>query len=97
MSWVIYIWFHLEILHREYLNLQVKWIEQIEYDENLIPQLPELLISSRIGLGAKRWFTTLQRHCENISTLASINLDEIYPGDSSFFFLMFLKYVLKNG
>ncbi|CAF2149855.1 homeobox-leucine zipper protein HDG6-like isoform X4 [Brassica napus] len=62
---------------------EVKWIEQIEYDENLIPQLPELLISSRIGLGAKRWFTTLQRHCENISTLASINLDEIYPGLSS--------------
>ncbi|CAN6987447.1 unnamed protein product [Brassica rapa subsp. trilocularis] len=62
---------------------EVKWIEQIEYDESLIPQLPELLISSRIGLGAKRWFTTLQRHCENISTLASINLDEIYPGLSS--------------
>ncbi|KAH0902267.1 hypothetical protein HID58_041770 [Brassica napus] len=62
---------------------EVKWIEQIEYDESLIPQFPELLISSRIGLGAKRWLTTLQRHCENISTLASINLDEIYPGLSS--------------
>ncbi|KAL0688422.1 hypothetical protein Bca4012_088099 [Brassica carinata] len=30
---------------------EVKWIEQIEYDESLIPQFPELLISSRIGPG----------------------------------------------
>ncbi|KAF8114050.1 hypothetical protein N665_0043s0117 [Sinapis alba] len=62
---------------------KVTWIEQIEYDESLIPQLTVLLITSRIGLGAKRWLTTLQRHCKNISTLATINLAEVDLGLSS--------------
>ncbi|KAG2244715.1 hypothetical protein Bca4012_023134 [Brassica carinata] len=71
------------IEHGDNKYSKVTWIEQIEYDERLIPQLPPLLISSRLGLGAKRWLTTLQRHCKNLSTLPSLNLAEVHQGMSS--------------
>jgi len=61
---------------------QVTWIEQAEYNESHIHQLYQPLIGYGIGLGAKRWLATLQRHCESLSTLSSTNLTEISPGES---------------
>ncbi|KAG7617305.1 Homeobox-leucine zipper protein HDG6 [Arabidopsis thaliana] len=62
---------------------QVTWIEQAEYNESHIHQLYQPLIGYGIGLGAKRWLATLQRHCESLSTLSSTNLTEISPGLSA--------------
>nr|BAG68845.1 homeodomain-containing transcription factor FWA [Turritis glabra] len=62
---------------------KVTWIEQAEYNESHIHQLYQPLIGSGIGLGAKRWFKTLQRYCGSLSTLTSTNLDQISPGLSA--------------
>ncbi|XP_023635531.1 homeobox-leucine zipper protein HDG6 isoform X2 [Capsella rubella] len=62
---------------------EVTWIEQAEYNKNHIHQLYQPLIASGIGLGAKRWLTTLQRYCESLSTLSATNMGEIIPGMTS--------------
>ncbi|CAH8384455.1 unnamed protein product [Eruca vesicaria subsp. sativa] len=57
---------------------KVTWIEHTQYERSKIPPLYQLLIGSGIGLGAKRWLTTLQRHCENLWNLSNINLAGVY-------------------
>ncbi|CAH2077973.1 unnamed protein product [Thlaspi arvense] len=64
-------------------SCKVTWIELAEYNENRIPQLYHKVIGSGIGLGAKRWLTTLQRYCENVFTLSSINVAQVYQGGLS--------------
>ncbi|CAN8273917.1 unnamed protein product [Cochlearia groenlandica] len=55
---------------------KVTWIEQAEYYENFIHQL--FMVS--MGLGAKSWFAILQRYCEALSTISSINDAKVYEG-----------------
>ncbi|ESQ54753.1 hypothetical protein EUTSA_v10024265mg [Eutrema salsugineum] len=62
---------------------KVTWIEQAEYDESEIPLIYQPLVGSGIGLGAKRWLTTLQRYCENLKTLSSVNVAQVYQGLSA--------------
>ncbi|VVA92619.1 unnamed protein product [Arabis nemorensis] len=61
----------------------VTWIEQMAYDESHIHQLYQPLIGSGIGLGAKRWLKTLQRHCQILSTLWNLNMTQGFSGMSA--------------
>jgi hypothetical protein len=53
------------------MNLQVTWVEHVEYEENQVHQLYRPLLSSGVGFGAARWVATLQRQCECLAILMS--------------------------
>ncbi|KFK29053.1 homeodomain-containing transcription factor fwa [Arabis alpina] len=54
----------------------VTWIELTAYDETHIHQMYRPLIGGGIGLGARRWLKTLQRHCQILSSMWTVNLTQ---------------------
>ncbi|XP_076958734.1 homeobox-leucine zipper protein HDG1-like [Bidens hawaiensis] len=52
----------------------VTWIENVEYDEQLVSYEYRQLIRSGIGFGAQRWIGALLRHCEGLRATTSPTL-----------------------
>ncbi|KAK9063210.1 hypothetical protein SSX86_017080 [Deinandra increscens subsp. villosa] len=52
---------------------KVMWIEHTEYDESVVPNQYRPLLRSGLGFGAQKWISVLQRHCECITTIMSLD------------------------
>lgn len=52
-------------------KFQVTWIVNSEYDRTVVPGLYHTLLRSGHALGARRWLTSLQRRCQQLSLLRS--------------------------
>lgn len=59
----------MESMHRGLLFLQVTWVEHVEVDNKGIDPSYQMLVSSGMGFGARRWLPSLQRQCERIASL----------------------------
>ncbi|KAL3521508.1 hypothetical protein ACH5RR_019657 [Cinchona calisaya] len=50
---------------------KVIWVEHMEYDDSIVPQLYRPLLRSGLGLGAQKWVATLERQCECLAIIMS--------------------------
>jgi len=54
--------------------LQITWVVHAEYDETAVPTTFRPLLRSGKALGAHRWLASLQRQCEYLAVLHSIQV-----------------------